>query len=960
MLIQCSLLAFSPDGLTLASGSAVIRVWRIDNSELLREINSWAKSVAWSPDGQQLVSLSSDHKTLKFWNPLNGDQIGQLCTSHTRRSIDSVAIFSDGSFITTSSDDKIVQLWTQTTGEHAFESTTGAESVAISPDEELPVSGDDRGKIFVIHKAVRNAFIGGDLRFVEDILTQEINADDSNHNSYANRSVVRARNSEWDDALQDAVKSIAIQPSLSGYISEGIALCGKRHIWNAMEAFDLAFVFSNHDPSIIDLLLLIKSYLRVELEKIAFEHERYSEAAQRLNDSIPSTTDLFSSKTFDDPGLNIFTMLFGRDFGTLWQTANKIRCDALLRAEQVTEVVESYQYMMNTNGELAGDNCLEWSAAFKRNCTAYCVSKGDETVAARNYETAVEWYSAGIRMDSSCESLLVRRSKANLERKYHDEALHDADKIIELNPSSYLGYEVKHATLHDAQRYDEAIQAFNVMLSRLDDAPDPQIRKPRQQYVGPSEVNNTTRQVIQTLLENAPLRLLDTFTGHLCSRERQINTFMKSTEYKEILSSSMTRAHLQTEPIEEAVARYFRWVMLSHRWENKETLLHDIQDKAIYDLDPGSSLGMERHVLHRPEYHVELQRSVNSMFVWYRHSALTIIYLSDVPPSSKAGALANSTWNTRGWTIQEFLAPNVVLFYQADWTIYLDDRSPNHKESVGIMQELEEATDIDAEALVAFRPGMSVAREKLRWASTRVTTLQEDIAYSLFGIFGVHLPVIYGETKQNALGRLLQEIVAQSGDITALDWVGRSSEFNSCLPANITSYNPPPYTLPSLSEDQMQTSISFARCHSCEACFDTADGLQDMLITTEDKLVQFSRARSTRQPFLLVRPWNRYDLDSSDLSDEVQSANDDWLEPESPSNTLLSGCHGEDELVDLELQSRSLKLIVRLGQCFGALLLAQQRGEEFKRIASDHNIIAQVKDVTSIHDMMDIRTLEIL
>ncbi|KAG1770599.1 hypothetical protein EV702DRAFT_977955, partial [Suillus placidus] len=63
--------------------------------------------------------------------------------------------------------------------------------------------------------------------------------------------------------------------------------------------------------------------------------------------------------------------------------------------------------------------------------------------------------------------------------------------------------------------------------------------------------------------------------------------------------------------------------------------------------------------------HVELQRSVNSMFVWYHHSALTIIYLSDVPPSSKSGALANSNWNTWGWTVQEFLAPNIILFYQA-------------------------------------------------------------------------------------------------------------------------------------------------------------------------------------------------------------------------------------------------------------------------------------------------------
>ena len=58
------------------------------------------------------------------------------------------------------------------------------------------------------------------------------------------------------------------------------------------------------------------------------------------------------------------------------------------------------------------------------------------------------------------------------------------------------------------------------------------------------------------------------------------------------------------------------------------------------------------------------------MFIWYRYSALTLIYLSDVPTSSKPGALPESAWNTRGWTVQEFLAPKFVLFYQHDWTLY--------------------------------------------------------------------------------------------------------------------------------------------------------------------------------------------------------------------------------------------------------------------------------------------------
>jgi hypothetical protein len=76
-------------------------------------------------------------------------------------------------------------------------------------------------------------------------------------------------------------------------------------------------------------------------------------------------------------------------------------------------------------------------------------------------------------------------------------------------------------------------------------------------------------------------------------------------------------------------------------------------------------------------------------------------------------------------------------------------------------------------------------------------------------IFGIHLPVIYGERKQNPLGRLLQDIVARLEDITALDWVGRPSELNSCLPADITSYKAPPRprTLLSLSEDKIEASV---------------------------------------------------------------------------------------------------------------------------------------------------------
>ncbi|KAG1796672.1 uncharacterized protein HD556DRAFT_280429 [Suillus plorans] len=545
------------------------------------------------------------------------------------------------------------------------------------------------------------------------------------------------------------------------------------------------------------------------------------------------------------------------------------------------------------------------------------------------------------------------------------------------------------------------------MLSKLDDAPDPQIRQLRQQFISPSEVEDAIRRAIHTQLENAPLRLINTSTGRLCNRDAQINAFAESTEYKELLHSSVMHVPLQREPIKEAVAKYFSWVMLSHRWERNEPLLQGIQGKDIYGLDPvGTVVKLQKfcEVVRDTGHHwawsdtccidqnnnAELQQSVNSMFVWYHHSALTIIYLSDVPPSSKAGVLASSIWNTRGWTVQEFLAPKIVLFYQADWTPYLDDRSPNHKQSVVIMRELERSTGINARALVDFHPGTRDAREKLRWASNRDTTREEDIAYSLFGIFDVNLPVIYGEKRQKALGRLLQEIIAHSGDITALDWVGQSSNFNSCLPAEISSYKALPCTLPSLSELDMRVSVSRLRSNivavksalklytalenlsvprfanarlqlPCitfpltevrrsvgkdeDKCFTyevKADGLQDLLVTTEDRLVQFSPARRTRKTFLLILPWNRYDLELVDFPDASQSM-DEWMNGP-----------GDDELV-----TRRLRLLVRFTRPFGALLLAQQRGGEYKRIASDNNIIAQVRDITFV-DNMDVRMLEIL
>ncbi|KIK32115.1 hypothetical protein CY34DRAFT_102213, partial [Suillus luteus UH-Slu-Lm8-n1] len=250
---------------------------------------------------------------------------------------------------------------------------------------------------------------------------------------------------------------------------------------------------------------------------------------------------------------------------------------------------------------------------------------------------------------------------------------------------------------------------------------------------------------------------------------------------------------------------------------------------------------------------------------------------------------------------------------------------------------------------------------------------QEDIAYSLFGIFGVRLSVDYGEKQDKALGRLLEKIVALSGDITGLDWVRRSSEFNSCLPASITSYEAPPCKLPPLPEDEIQSSVSslqkmvavdftlnlytqlrnvsaprFAtqrlhlpcivfnvrevrRVSSLEGYYTyglKADGLHNLLINTNQVLVQFWPARPTEQKFVLVRPWDRSLLElpefveptefvePSDFGNDTESEEDYGMPPSSPSDDRSSGSPVIQDVFDLE--SRALRLLVRLRQPFSA------------------------------------------
>lgn len=157
---------------------------------------------------------------------------------------------------------------------------------------------------------------------------------------------------------------------------------------------------------------------------------------------------------------------------------------------------------------------------------------------------------------------------------------------------------------------------------------------------------------------------------------------------------------------------------------------------------------------------IELSESINSMFEWYRKAAECYVYLTDVsftggaksePGSSQpwTKAFRNSKWFTRGWTLQELLAPKSVSFFSKEWQRLGNKRS--------LEQLVHEITNIPIKALQGQTLSGFTVQQRLSWAEDRITTRKEDKAYCLFGIFEVYMPLIYGEGG-HAFTRLRKEI----------------------------------------------------------------------------------------------------------------------------------------------------------------------------------------------------------
>lgn len=240
-----------------------------------------------------------------------------------------------------------------------------------------------------------------------------------------------------------------------------------------------------------------------------------------------------------------------------------------------------------------------------------------------------------------------------------------------------------------------------------------------------------------------------------------------------------------------------RYAILSHVWNKNDGSGNFIEEPTFHDLSlamqPPYDLSAPKfnklrgffHVAAKDGYHLvwadmccidktssaEVSESIASMYVWYSCAEVCYAYLNDVPSCQQGldtlvpvlpEEFCRSRWFTRGWTLQELVAPKALVFFSKDWTVLGTKRS--------LSRNIQQITSIDVEVLSHERElrSITVAR-RMSWAANRSTSRQEDRAYSLMGLFGVRIPVLYGE-QGYAFIRLQREILKRIPDLTLLAW----------------------------------------------------------------------------------------------------------------------------------------------------------------------------------------------
>ena len=277
---------------------------------------------------------------------------------------------------------------------------------------------------------------------------------------------------------------------------------------------------------------------------------------------------------------------------------------------------------------------------------------------------------------------------------------------------------------------------------------------------------------------------------HLCSM-RLIN--VKAFLEREGLIREGKRVDRRTKVLEFGDDEVTEYAILSHRWTEQEVDYNEVVKLAKMDEEERTEIrqrdGYQKILLSCEQAKkdgykwlwvdtccidkrssAELSEAINSMYRWYENSRICYVYLHDVHYPFFPTALHNMyrksngwpEWFSRGWTLQEMIAPRNVQFFNKDWHPIGDKRSlsPVLENITGVPQ------DILKEGLSSNRPCVA---QIMSWAANRTTTRVEDRAYSLMGLLDVNMPMLYGEGKK-AFHRLQLEIIRTSNDHSIFAW----------------------------------------------------------------------------------------------------------------------------------------------------------------------------------------------
>jgi hypothetical protein len=241
------------------------------------------------------------------------------------------------------------------------------------------------------------------------------------------------------------------------------------------------------------------------------------------------------------------------------------------------------------------------------------------------------------------------------------------------------------------------------------------------------------------------------------------------------------------------------YAILSHTWEDEEVSFRYIQDPACKKLrgfvkiagccaqareDELEWAWIDTCCIDKSSSS-DLSEAINSMYQWYVNAAVCYVYLFDVPPLDPfldEGRFAAARWFTRGWCLQELIAPRELEFYAKDWT--------ELGTKLSLKGILVEVTSIPVSVLVGEElPSSCRVAERMSWASKRTTTRVEDTAYCLLGIFNVNMPLLYGEGSR-AMIRLQEEILKRDEDHSLFLWQTSHAFLNTGLLCDSPAYFP--------------------------------------------------------------------------------------------------------------------------------------------------------------------------